>query len=319
MSVFKPFLAQDIIVTPFPVNKNFTFTGEGELTSSDVGIDRLIGKNLTGSFNPNVDPTTGQFYTGSYQRLVYNSIKELYYTNFLSSSKGDEAPLYIVDNGVEIQANNQQPRYENYLQSTLVPKRYFPTESNSQIGVISIPSTLFGEQIKPKSFTINSPDGSLLDDGEGNIYLDSSSPYVLSGYIDDNYFLTLAQNKIGNIIYPHGIIILTNLDISGSSLMNFITSSNVTMSFSSTYNIYETQYKCTIRESEFNFSLNPSLLSGSTNEVIYSFATGSTFSPYITTVGLYNDNQELLAVAKLSQPLPSSYTTDMNILVNLDR
>lgn len=321
MSVFKPFLAQDIIVTPFPVNKDFTFIGGGALLSPNVGIDRLIGKNLTGSFNPITDPTTGQFCTGSYQRLVYNSIKELYYTNFLSSSKGDEATLYIVDKGVEIQVNNQQPRYENYLQSTLVPKRYFPTGSNDQIGVISIPSTLFGEQLKPKSFTINSPSGSLIDDGEGNLYYDDS-PYILSNYVDPNYFIDINES-IGNIIYSHGIITLTKTTFPGTSSFNlineFINSPNVTMSFSSTYNIYETQYKCTIRESEFNFSLNPSLLSGSTNEIIYNFATGSTFSPYITTIGLYNDDQELLAVAKLSQPLPSSYTTDMNILINLDR
>ena len=119
------------------------------------------------------------------------------------------------------------------------------------------------------------------------------------------------------------MIVLTKTSFPGTSsldlITNFISSSNVTMSFSSTYNIFETQYKCTVRESEFNFSLNPSLLSGSTNEVIYSFATGSTFSPYVTTIGLYNDDQELLAVAKLSQPLPSSNTTDMNLLVNLDR
>jgi len=47
--------------------------------------------------------------------------------------------------------------------------------------------------------------------------------------------------------------------------------------------------------------------------------TGSDFSPYVTTIGLYNENQELLAVAKLAQPLPTSQTTDTTILINLDR
>jgi hypothetical protein len=36
-------------------------------------------------------------------------------------------------------------------------------------------------------------------------------------------------------------------------------------------------------------------------------------------IGLYNDNKELLAVAKLSQPLPVSPTTDTTILINIDR
>jgi hypothetical protein len=52
---------------------------------------------------------------------------------------------------------------------------------------------------------------------------------------------------------------------------------------------------------------------------MYDFVTGSSFTPYVTTVGLYNENQELLAVAKLSQPLPTSRTTDTSILINLDR
>jgi hypothetical protein len=301
MSVFKQFLSQDVIVTPFKVNKSFTFYGSSSLVASNVGIDRLIGTNITGTlFNPTTDPTTGYVNTGSYQRLVYNSIKELYYSNFLSSSKGDDATLTIIDNGVILQSNNQQPSYENYLQSTLVPSRYFPTESNAKIGVISIPSTLFGEQIKPKSFTLISASNSLIDDGEGNIYLNNTSSIV------------------GNIIYSHGIITLTTASAAGSVNLYdyFITGSNVTMSFESTYTIHETQYKCTLRESEFNLSFNPSLLSGST---LYNYATGSFFAPYITTVGLYDEQQNLLAVAKLSQPLPSSPTTDMNIIINIDR
>jgi hypothetical protein len=90
-------------------------------------------------------------------------------------------------------------------------------------------------------------------------------------------------------------------------------------SFESTVTIYESQYKCTVRENEFNFSQNPTLISGSSNSgVIYNFATGSYFDPFVTTIGLYNNNYELLAIAKLAQPLPLSSVTDMNVLVNLD-
>jgi hypothetical protein len=52
---------------------------------------------------------------------------------------------------------------------------------------------------------------------------------------------------------------------------------------------------------------------------MYDFVTGSYFSPYVSTVGFYNENQELLMVAKLGQPLPTSRTTDTTILVNLDK
>jgi hypothetical protein len=45
----------------------------------------------------------------------------------------------------------------------------------------------------------------------------------------------------------------------------FVTSSNVTCSFSSSLTIYETQYQCTIRDNEYNFTLNPTSTSGSTS------------------------------------------------------
>jgi hypothetical protein len=51
----------------------------------------------------------------------------------------------------------------------------------------------------------------------------------------------------------------------------------------------------------------------------YAEMISGSLTPYITTVGLYNENQELLAVAKLSQPLPTSRTTDTTIVINLDR
>jgi hypothetical protein len=71
------------------------------------------------------------------------------------------------------------------------------------------------------------------------------------------------------------------------------------------------------RSSEFNYSENPSFISGSTGEVIYS---GFINNPqvYITTIGLYNDTNELLAVAKLSRPLLKDFTKEALIRVKLD-
>ena len=93
----------------------------------------------------------------------------------------------------------------------------------------------------------------------------------------------------------------------------------MTCSFQSSRTIYETQYKCTIGENEFNFSLNPSLISGSTDGTVYDYVTGSYFDPYVTTIGLYDELQNLLAVGKLAQPLPTTATTDTTILINIDR
>ena len=151
------------------------------------------------------------------------------------------------------------------------------------------------------------------------------------------------DEHVGNVIYEHGIIVLTNniqvgtltpaeygigrygtSDIYGSSAGNgvllvptIITNNDITCSFQSATTLYESQIKCTISPSEFNTTLNPTIYQGTGS--IYGFATSSYFAPYITTVGLYNENQELLGVAKLAQPIQSSTTTDTTILVNIDR
>jgi hypothetical protein len=324
MTAFKQLLASDIIVTPFEVNKAFRFTGAAELTGSTVGIDRFLGQNIQGLFSLN-EATTGQV-TTEYKRLVYNSAKELYYSNYLSSSYGDSVSVPFTIPGantagdVLVGSTSSAGRYENYLETTLSYERYFPTSSSAIIGVISIPTKLYGDTIKPGSFTIAAESGSISDDTDGNLYFSLDGEYC------------------GNIIYQHGLVIITK-DSSGGGevygtatygtslyggdtntfIENIILSPNVTCSFSSSYTIFETQYKCTFDPSEFNFSLNPSLITGSTDGTVYDFVTGSYFNPYVTTVGLYNENQDLIAVGKLAKPLPSNNVTDTTILINIDR
>ena len=71
------------------------------------------------------------------------------------------------------------------------------------------------------------------------------------------------------------------------------------------------------RNAEFNYSTNPSFISGSSGTVLYdSFINAP--QTYVTTVGLYNDSNELLAVAKLSRPLLKDFTKESLIRVKLD-
>ena len=309
MAAYKQFLSSDVIVTPFEVNKGFTFT-ESEFADSDVQIFTYEGKNS--------DPVTqiGQF-NGIRRNLLYNSIKQLYYSNYLSSSTGDMPvsasilPGETPEGDVLRGPSSSTGRYYNYLDSTLTSSRYFPTESDSEIVVFSIPSRLFGDYIQPESFVWedNTNNVTFTDDGEGNVLISGSA-------------LLYPNSIVGNIIYQHGIITLTNQDnVDPLGIYDFSTrfATNITCSFSSSYEIFETQYKATVNEFEYNFSQNPSIISGSTDGSVYDFTTGSFFQPYATTVGLYNNDQELLAVGKLAKPLPTSKTTDTTILVNIDR
>jgi hypothetical protein len=327
MGAYKPFLASDIVITPLELNKSFNFEGAA-LTASNAGIDRFLGLNTSSLFNPLTDPTTGQI-SPQYQRLVYSSIKELYYSNYLNSTASLGSPVTTaslvpgsdVEGNVLVGPTSSAGRYWNYPQTDLIFEHYYPTSSNSYIGVLSVPVGLFGNYIQPGSFVWSADSGSVYDDGEGNLIFSST------------------QKICGQIFYPHGLAIITSNSSPGSSnlygsaifgyslyggstdeevIKNFVTSSNVTCSFSSSLTIYETQYKCTLNENEFNFSQNPSIISGSEGEP-YGYVTSSYFSPYVTTVGLYDEDQNLLAVGKLSQPLPTSATTDTTILVNIDR
>ena len=71
------------------------------------------------------------------------------------------------------------------------------------------------------------------------------------------------------------------------------------------------------RNSEFNYSENPSFISGSNGEVIYANFINQP-QVYVTTIGMYNDSNDLLAVAKMSRPLLKDFTKEALVRVKLD-
>lgn len=81
--------------------------------------------------------------------------------------------------------------------------------------------------------------------------------------------------------------------------------------------VTSTHYFVRIKNAEYNFSNNPSYVTGSVGQLSQTTFVGDP-KTYITTVGLYNDSQELLAVAKLSQPLLKSFQREALIRVKLD-
>ena len=369
MSAYKQLTSEDLIVSPFEVNKNFHYIGGLALTESNVEIGRYIGRN--GGYIESGSYLTGNVLMGQLpQVLVYDGIQQLYYSNYISGSGGfvgEAITASIVigadEAGNRLRGSVENTNFYNYDQTSLWPSRNFPTPtpatSSIPIGVISIPSKLWGNYIQPESFFLEGSSGSIKDDGEGRLLFKGTESNATFDYMS------------GNIIYDHGIVTIFDSHLPGAKpdpnsggdedfygtaiygtslyggqgnayldtpifIESFITNNNVTMSFSSSLTIYETQYKATINENEFNYSLNPSSITGSGIPTIFSGSeinwentasvgkqlntiTGSYFSPYITTVGLYNKDFDLIAVGKLSKPLQSSLTTDTTILINIDR
>lgn len=168
----------------------------------------------------------------------------------------------------------------------------------------------------------------------------NGSPYSGTGYTNSgSYGLFLPD--IGTIIlnaaaldltFANGGINLGTERNSDSSDQNFIrlwsTGSNkigltTGSGFSSSFalNSQETITSdfvfCRARNGEFNYTENPSFISGSTGAVLYDLFINNP-TTYITTVGLYNDQNELLAVAKLSKPLKKDFTKEALVRVKLD-
>ena len=104
--------------------------------------------------------------------------------------------------------------------------------------------------------------------------------------------------------------------IGGSNLLQGISG----LQFQGSHLVYEHEYKCDIDEYEFNNTLNITTRKIKSNDSsdLANFTTGSLFKPYITTVGLYNENNELLVVGKLGQPIRTSNETDTTIVLRWD-
>jgi len=106
--------------------------------------------------------------------------------------------------------------------------------------------------------------------------------------------------------------------------------------------IYQNEVKCRVTENDFNYSQNPTVFKASTlftgSEALPFFGpqgglsvngqiidgtladnvTGSAFNPYTTTIGLFNESNELLVVGKLATPYPIPENTDITFIVKWD-
>ena len=122
----------------------------------------------------------------------------------------------------------------------------------------------------------------------------------------------------GPVVHPSGSYVvadaLSSGSISGSA--DALRSRIVNISFNNTTELNSTIYFCRINHNDFNYSSNPTYLSGS--KIRTKRQASDNPVTYITTVGLYSADRELLAVGKISEPLKNDPTQDMTLRVRLD-
>jgi len=146
----------------------------------------------------------------------------------------------------------------------------------------------------------------------------------------NHYSSSNGSPYVGNIFYQNGLAAITHpqYQVILGGIGDFIVGENFEvgdnsikqLKFQGSHLIYENEYQCTIDEYEFNSTTNISARKYKTSktEDLANFATGSLFKPYITTVGLYNESNELLVVGKLGQPIKTSSETDTTLVLRWD-
>ena len=211
------------------------------------------------------------------------------------------------------------------------------------LGVLSLTLSSSAASTPPITLTDNSSISS------GNVYgnagrvyqLVSGSEGVVYTGVNSNGFTTTA-GSYGLFLPDVGLIILNGkaLDLSagnkgialGTVRTSNVANQNPSLMFSAIsrslannkpfrLNSQETlssdYYFVRAQNSEFNYSSNPSFVSGSTGQLLHPTMQNNP-QTFITSVGLYNDSNELCAVAKLSRPLIKDFTKELLVRVKLD-
>lgn len=323
MSAYTKLDRQDAFITPYTAYKSWT-------VRTSKFVDYNIQKLDVVSGSSDIIGSGSQYVSGD----LFSSINHLYY------SRNQEVTS----------------SYENYLQTTLFESS--SREVSSSLKVYTLPRNIFGTGIRPGSFRIvgeqeeiGDEDGSyisndyLLSDYIG-IELSGSSGYTGSLILFDDYEGNILRSgtgeKVGDIIYPHGTVIITDSVVSGeiddldetlitTGSSGEILGQGMITEWQSSLPIYTHHYRCKVTEDQLNHTTNLSATTGSSKVTYDSLevdtilkseyldnVTGSNFQPYITSIGLYNEAHELVAVAKTSQPVPKSRYGDMTFVVNLD-
>ena len=151
------------------------------------------------------------------------------------------------------------------------------------------------------------------------IYSESFSAANILNF--SQYNLSESYNYyVGNVFYDTGMICITSTYASYSMFADYTGSDGWDLLYRSTKTIHEYNIDCSTPASELNHTFNPSCkASRKINDDNYaSFITHNEFTPYVTQVGLYNDNLELLAIAKISKPIKKIRNTDLTINVRFD-
>ena len=233
-------------------------------------------------------------------------------------------------------------QYRNLILGDENAQFVFGTATSSDFWVINIDRTRYKESLLPGSLTLKlSASGflNLTDDSQISstvIFNDAGRVYQLisgsAGVVATGYTASIS-GSYGWFLPDIGTILLNPLALSGSIKLSpnrtvnsdglnyqklfAAISGGASFQINSQETISSDYIFIRARNAEFNYSENPSFISGSTGEIVFNQFINNP-QTFLTTIGLYNDNMELLAVAKMSRPLLKDFTKEALVRVKLD-
>jgi len=238
-------------------------------------------------------------------------------------------------------------QYRTLLLGTESGSFEFGNDNPNGIYIVNVARNRYKEHIQPGSMTLKLKNGAneiLLTD---NSQISSTTNYTTAGTLyytlisgSTGTAATAATNaSIYGYLYPDSDIIILNPTALSKSILDGGISYNPTINAPGTNNniqtgIYQIMsgssyfalqseesvsshlFFTRVKNQDFNYTTNPSIIDANGN-LIYTTLINNP-QTYITTVGMYNDQNELLAVAKLSRPLVKDFTKEALIQVKLD-
>ena len=265
--------------------------------------------------------------SGSVSSSYWNSLNVLFYTS--------GSPRYDGENKFTQKTSNFSSLHSGKRKQHLNKFHGYPSSS-----IITIPQKYYGEKIKSKTFEIigldytdnNGINPIIKDDGFGNLY-SKNAHHSQSAATS----VSSSENYVGNIFYERGFAVITETGSwSGSVNYSDITKDkNFKLKLNSFDTIGTREYSVTLLPNEFNYSMNYTLrmpLSGTINSIgefsssllstpyLAAQFTSSDFQPYITSINLYQkDDDDIPAiVAKLPYPIRKSDKITTRFKIRLD-
>lgn len=312
-NVLSTFFTSSAITSSFYLNVYSEYPGALTSTTSSVQFAVQYG-NKFGSGSAYISPSvTNQLPDGSSitpSRVVYGQYRTLLLgTESGSFEFGNDNPndIYII--------NVARNRYKEHIQPGSLTLKLKSTTfevtltDNSQISATTNYTTA-GTQY----FT-------LISGSNGTAFTAAASASVYGYLFPDDDIIILNPTALSKSVVDGGIGFNPTVSAPGTDnnvQFQFYTamSSSAYFALQSAENVSSHYFFTRVKNQDFNYTTNPSIIDSNGN-LIYTTLINNP-QTFITTVGLYNDQNELLAVAKLSRPLVKDFTKEALIKVKLD-